>query len=537
MSLKTLIVGWDGATYDVIKPLVDSGRMPVMAGLMKSGVWGPLSSTVPPLTPVAWTSIITGVNPGKHGIYDGIVFDRQARRFRFVNATTRRVKPIWSVLSERGKTVGALNVPVTYPPDQVNGFTIPGMLTPFGAPDFMHPSSLKDDIEAKLGPYMIECNQLEDPAQYLDLIIEMIDARERVALYLMDRYPLDFFFTVFMATDRVQHFFWKYLDPAHPDHAKYGGSVAKVYERLDISLGRLIEKAGRCANLLMVSDHGAGPLKTAFVLNNWLISKGYLHLKADPSTVMKARKPSWLKSEIARSVKKVLPEFILDKVRKGTPGQEELSVFLSLIDWEKTKIFSDGLAGSIYINNDAVSLQERDNVARTLSRELLEVVDGNGKKVIQSVHRKEDIYAGDAMENAPDLVAICAPGFHIISPNEFMFFNQDYNDKLFLPHKWSGRHEEYGIFLAWGPGVRNGVRLEGTRIIDVAPTAIYLMGEAVPEYMDGHVLENAITPEHLAGNKVRYTGDSMAQEHQGKNLSEDEQREIAKRLRGLGYME
>src|SRR3990172_13336252 len=119
---KMLIVGWDGATFDIIKPLVDKGKLPNIATLMRSGVWGRLDSTIPPLTPVAWTSMSTGVNPGKHGIYDAMIYNQENHKVSFVNATLRKVKPIWSILSERNKNVGVINVPMTYPPDEVNGF-------------------------------------------------------------------------------------------------------------------------------------------------------------------------------------------------------------------------------------------------------------------------------------------------------------------------------------------------------------------------------------------------------------------------------
>ena len=129
---KMLIIGWDGATFDMIKPLVEQGQMPNIASLMQNGVWGPLESTLPPLTPVAWTSISTGVNPGKHGIFDALTYDHEKRKLSFVNASMRKVKPLWSILSEMNRTVGVMNVPVTYPPEEVNGFVISGMFTPQG---------------------------------------------------------------------------------------------------------------------------------------------------------------------------------------------------------------------------------------------------------------------------------------------------------------------------------------------------------------------------------------------------------------------
>lgn len=538
MALKTMIIGWDGATFDVIAPLVKSGRMPNVASIMSSGAWGRLESTMPPLTPVAWTSIITGVNPGKHGIYDAVRHDPATHRFSFVTTAARRVNALWSILSERGYTVGAMNVPVTYPADEVKGFAIPGMLTPVGSDDFIYPKGLKDELDKKFGSYMVECAQLENPAAYLKEILGMIEQREKAALYLMDRYPLDFFFLVFMASDRVQHFYWKYLDPNHPDHSKYGEAVAIIYERLDKALGALIKKAGPETSLMMVSDHGAGPLHSTFFLNNWLMRKGYLKLTGDPASVMKAKRPSMLKTGIARSIKSILPDSMLKKIRPGRgPAPDNLSAFTSIIDWDNTKAFSEGLAGGIYVNNHKVKPEERDRLLSEITRGLYEVKDPQGRQVIEAVYRREEIYKGETVQTAPDLVAICTKGYQIISPNEMMYFNEDYVDTLFLPHKWSGRHEQYGIFLLSGPSARKGVEVNDARIIDMTPTALYLMGEPIPEYMDGQVLASAIDPDYMLKHQPSYTKEAIGEGVSARDLSEEEEKEIAEKLKGLGYLE
>ena len=127
---RVVVIGWDGATFDIIKPLLAQGRMPALAALLARGAHGPLRSTVPPVTPVAWTSFATGTSPGRHGIFDALTLDPASHEVRFVSAAMRRVPPIWRVLSDRGRPSGAVNVPVTWPPDAIDGFVIPGMFTP-----------------------------------------------------------------------------------------------------------------------------------------------------------------------------------------------------------------------------------------------------------------------------------------------------------------------------------------------------------------------------------------------------------------------
>ncbi|MBI5826124.1 MAG: alkaline phosphatase family protein [Deltaproteobacteria bacterium] len=533
-SKRTIVVGWDGATFDIIKPLVDKGLMPNVARLMRDGAWGRLESTIPPLTPVAWTSIFTGVNPGKHGIYDAMVYRPDQKRIVFANATMRAVKSVWSMLSAKGRKTGVMNVPMTYPPDEFDGFSISGMFTPDGADDFITPPGLKAEIEGLFGKYMIECRQESDPDAYLKLIFDMVDYREKVCLYLIERQAWDFFFVVFVATDRVQHFFWKYLDPGHPEHSKYGGAIAQVYERLDAALGRIMEKAGPHTNVMMISDHGSGPLNAAFFLNNWLLKKGYLALKQDMASALRTKKGSRIMRGLARSVKKVLPSAKWSRIRPGADAS--INAFYSLIDFERTTAFSEGVTGAIYITPGLSLAQYRDVTGRLIA-ELREIRDGAGKRVIEEIYRREEIYSGEHAMEAPDLTLICNPGYQVIAPNEFLFFKKDFEDALFLSHRWSGRHERYGIFLLKGPAVRKGVVLDNPRIIDVTPTILHLMGASVPEYMDGVVLEDALEPGYLASEPVRYNHDAATDQTGAKKLSEEQEREIAEKLKNLGYME
>lgn len=542
---KILMVGWDGATFDILLPLARQGRLPNFARLMQNGSWGRLTSTIPPLTPVAWTTISTGVNPGRHGIFDAMGFNRQELRVRFVNAGARRVKPVWTLLSEAGLSVGVMNVPVTYPPDRVNGFCIPGMFSPEGAPDFMHPVELFKEIEKNCGKYLLECRQVNEPAEYLKSILEMVDYREKTALYLQKKFNPAFFFVAFMASDRVQHFFWKYLDKAHPDHARHGDSIAKVYERLDKTLGRLIDAAGGDSTVIMVSDHGSGPLKKAFFLNNWLIKNGYLRLKKDPGEAFRPIARSKVVSGIKKSIKRIIPESVLNNIKpapsgKGMPerASDELSAFIRLIDWEGTTAFSEGVAGGIFINRDNVPEDKYGAVAEEIKKRLLALRDEEeGVNVIDAVHCSRDVYSGDALQNAPDLIPICSSGYQVIAPNEFFFFGSKYTDALFIPHRWSGRHEMEGIFVASGAAVEQGKELERISVEDVTPTILYLTGANIPEGLDGRVPTGAITKDYASKNPVKYTKQDVSSEGKASGFSDSEEKEITDKLKSLGYME
>lgn len=535
---KVIIIGWDGATFDIINPLVAAGRLPNVAYLMKNGVWGRMESTIPPLTPTAWTSLITGVNPGKHAIFDAMLYSPGARKMSFVNASMRKSKPVWSILSEAGRKVGVLNVPVTYPPDEVDGFVIPGMFTPEGADNFTYPGGLKDDLMRTFGHYFIECNYSSSPSSYLKSIRSVdVDFREKVASYLMGKYDWDFFFCVFMSSDRVQHFFWKYLDPSHPEHGRYGDAIASVYQAMDEALGRLIGESGSDTSVIMVSDHGSGPLKKAFFLNYWLLKNNYLFLERDFADVYKKTSRVW--PRIAGTVKKGIRSFTSGRVGSGvTQSQRDaLNLFPSQIDWDRTIAFSEGVGGGVYINPLKVGPEDYALTVEKIRNGLLDLRDDLGQRVVSAVHRREEIYHGDFTALAPDLIVLCESGYQVIAPNELLLFGKEFENRLFLTHRWSGRHEHDGIFIMKGPAVKKNMEINGCRIIDVAPTVLYLMGEEVPRYMDGRVLEVSIKDSFLEGNPVRFSSGADAQEPQRVSLSEDEDRKISERLRDLGYIE
>jgi len=532
---KVFIIGWDGATFDVMAPLLARGRLPNVARLMREGAWGRLESSVPPLTPIAWTSISTGVNPGKHGIFDAILCIPEQRRSVFVSASLRRVRPLWSILSDSGKSVGVINVPVTYPPEKVRGFIIPGMFTPGNLDRFMYPAELHREIEARFGRYKIEEWRSADPSAYLKSILDETEKSGMIVSYLIDRFNPDFLFAAFMGSDRAQHFFWKYLDPAHPEHAKYGDAVAKVYDMLDRVLGDLLQKAGDDDSVVMVSDHGAGPLKTAFFLNNWLKQNGFLRLRGDFAALIRSKR----RRDRLSSLKRLVPQSI--RRLAGGVGADEhgdaLNSFFSIIDWEETVAFSEGVAGGIYLNREKVEPGRREAILGEITRGLMSVRGVNGDLVVDRVCRSGEIYHGEALPSAPDLIVLCRPGYQIIAPNELFFHRSDYSDALFLPHRWSGRHEQQGIFLLKGPAARRGAEIEGCNVVDVAPTVLYLMGEPIPEYMDGTVIRQALAEDFIRSQPLRTTAGTAAGEASGRVLSPGEEGEVLARMKDLGYME
>ncbi len=538
-AARVVVVGWDGATFDVIKPLVAAGRMPHLAALLEKGAHGPLCSTVPPVTPVAWTSFATGTSPGRHGVFDALTLDAQTHEVRFVSAAMRRAAPIWSVLSQRSRPAGAVNVPVTWPPDPIDGFVVPGMFTPSDAEDFVHPSALRAEIEARFGPGLCRDSPAmdPDPARYLDNLLAGVDARCELTLWLMARRPLDYFCSVFMESDRVQHFFWAYRDPAHPLHARLGRAIEAVYERLDAALGRIVAACPPETAVALVSDHGAGPLRRAIFLNRWLMDQGLLVLSGDLASLA-GRRPSPLRRAAAALAKAVLPASVLAARRKARSRTHARinNLFSAIVDWERSACVSEGIAGGIFFNPRLVGQDDREALTRRLKEGLTAIVDPEtGEHPFLAVHAREELYAGEAVDHAPDVVTLCGPGYQVLVPHEIALYGQGAPTGLFAPHKWSGRHEQHGVFALAGPGVAAGVALPDAAMPDVAPTLLYALDEAVPDNMDGRVLAAAFTPETLAARPL-VTAAAAAATTAAAGTDGEAAARIADELSDLGYM-
>lgn len=536
---RAVVVGWDGATFDILKPMLAAGRMPHLAALLARGVHGRLRSTVPPVTPVAWTSFATGTSPGRHGIFDALTLDPASHAVRFVSAAMRRVAPVWSVLSARGRPAGAVNVPVTWPPDAVDGFVVPGMFTPSDAENFVHPPELQGEIEARFGPAMCRDSPAmdPDPARYLENLLAGVTARCDLTLWLMERRPLDYFCSVFMESDRVQHFFWAYRDPAHPLHARLGGAIEAVYERLDAALGRIVAACPPDTAVALVSDHGAGPLRRAIFLNRWLMDQGLLVLSGELAALA-GRPPSALRRAAAAVAKAVLPASVVAARRKGRSRAHARinNLFSAIVDWERSACVSEGIAGGVFFNPRVVGPGDREALTRRLKEGLAAIVDPEtGQHPFMAVHAREELYAGDAVADAPDVVTLCGPGYQVLVPHEIALYGQGAPSGLFAPHKWSGRHEQHGVFALAGPGVAAGAELAGADMPDVTPTLLYALGEAVPENMDGRVLTAAFAPETLAARPLATTAAAAAAKA-GTGTDGDAAARIADELSDLGYM-
>jgi len=566
---KVVVIGLDAATWTVLRPWMAEGKMPNLAKLMKAGVSGTLESILPPITPPAWTSFMTGKNPGKHGIFHFVETEHGGYAMNYANATSRRSQTVWKLLNDAGYSVGTMNIPFTYPPEPLNGFQISGMDTPSETSPFIHPPELREELVKHLGGVQLDLRFLgamsndERRNQVLAEMKQMDEQWTKAALYLLENHPQDVMMFVFMSIDTVQHYFWHHMDKDHFIHdpklvPKFGDAVRRVYERLDGAVGQIIERLPPETTVFVVSDHGGGPVvdRTIF-LNRYLAQLGLLHYheKATSGIRRLSRKILRLGFSLLRgtlsSRQKSRLALLFPKIRQK--GEMAYSSFTS-IDWSRTKAYcSEVLASppSIWINLKGVKPQgivdpaEYDALVDFIIEKLAELKDPRtGKSVINRVYRRNEIFHGPFAHEGADLVLDWWSEDSLFSTQPS--FPEDTNKPALIirehrpseTSEWGGTHRLHGIVIAGGPDFKSGAEIANARLIDIAPTLLHLLNVPVPEDMDGKVLTSVFHPHFLSAHAVRAgaaSGTSEADRPSG--YTDEEAAKVEERLQALGYLE
>ena len=342
---------------------------------------------------------MTGKNPGKHGIYDFVQHKDNSYEIFFCNAATRKAKSLWKILSENDKWVGVINVPMTYPPEEVKGFLISGMEAPGVQSQFTYPATLYKELKDATGEYNLHGDYYTrfGPEVYLKNVFETIESQCRAAKYLLKNHPWDFFFFVFGSTDRIQHFFWKYIDPKHPGYKKeeaekYGDYILKVYEAVDREIGEFLSIIPQNTLIFVMSDHGAGGYHKIIHLDRWLFKEGYLKYQHQKRNISKE-----VFKKVYVQTRKYFPRFLKDALKSYFPEfrtKIESNLILSNIDWQKTKVFSLGIeATHVFINEEGrfpmgivKSGREYEELREEVIRKLYELKDpSTGEKVVAKI--------------------------------------------------------------------------------------------------------------------------------------------------------
>jgi predicted AlkP superfamily phosphohydrolase/phosphomutase len=553
LKSKVLVIGLDGVPLSLIRAWAEEGKLPTFRRLMERGVVGELKSTVPPTSGPSWSTFMTGKNPGKTGIYDFLYRREGTYLFPPVNASRRDGVSIWKLMSDQGRTVGVVNVPMSYPVEEVNGYMISGWMTPYAAQDFSYPPDLWRELRDEIGYYTIYPTETFSESRrdsFFQACDELLDLRSKTVSYLMEKHPTDFLMVVLFDTDRVLHQLWHYLDPGHPwraggDGTDMSGPVVRYFQRIDGKVGEILDRADENTLVIVLSDHGMGPAHNFIVLNNWLLDVGLLQLKRDVPRILKR----WLFDAgfTLRNVHRVADRLGLAKHAeyKGLYSMDRLMkmIFLSFldVDWSRSKAYSFGRhLGSIYLNvkgREPEGIVEPGQEYENVRQEIMSLAERfahprTGERLIGEIVKKEDVYNGPYLDRAPDL---------ILRPRDernIFFGLADFgsNTTVDTVYRYSGMHRDYGLLMMSGKGVKRGSAIEGAGIQDLAPTILYAMGSPIPADMDGKVLDEVFTEEFKAQTPLMKGGEASTRKLEEFGYSEDAEEEIKERLRGLGYL-
>ncbi|MBI4719169.1 MAG: alkaline phosphatase family protein [Planctomycetes bacterium] len=541
---RLLIIGLDGATFDVLNPLMAEGRMPRLAEAVASGASGVLRSTTPPITPAAWTTFLTGLQPGAHGIIDFERYDPRTNRL-LLNSTRSldHVRNLWALLSERGLKVGSVNVPMTYPPTPVNGFLVSGFETPGADSDFVYPAALKGEILARWPDPTLRSRWRRKAFGGDKLYAENVAYMARsfhqgaaMTTWLGDRFGWDVLMVVLKLVDNLQHKTWRYLDPrwAHR-HPRRTELARECFAEADRAVGELLDYARRHgATVLMVSDHGHGSLEGKVQPNRLLAEWGYLALRGAGAQGATRWRRAWDRLRGGRD--KFAPE---DDVLRDLA-----------VDFSRTRacVMHAGMAGFLYLNlcgrqpTGIVPVADYEPLRDELRRRLLgpecQVRDPQGRliQLFEAVHKPEELYGCTREEQPwmPDLLLIPRDALAVVRKI------RGRRPVEWLPYRRiEGTHRADGILIGCGPGIA-GARGLRAHIVDCAPTILAMLGLRVPANMQGRVLtELAARPLHVerCAASSGATAFTPAAGPESEVFSDDDLKKVTARLMDLGYLE
>lgn len=547
-KLKILVLGLDGATLDLINPLIEQDRLPNIAHIKQEGVSGRLRSTLPPVTAAAWSTFMTGFNPAKHGIFQWRTYDPTKYTNldeRVVTADRLAGRTFWDALGCAGYRVGVITVPVTYPAWPVNGYMVSGYPCPDTKRNYTYPpewgETLTQSYNLSVDHYLNAGDE-----KILKDGLDMLRRRTDLALDLASKGKIDVCVMVLGAIDRAQHDFFKYADTRFPAYhtapPEFREAINRHYEVADEQVGRLLETLAPDGVALIISDHGGGPHPSRyFHTNAWLCAHGWLATRKSGavSTTNLFRRGiqvirQWLPFE--ETLRRMLPESIVNQARSYTLNITDM-------DWSRTKAYRFPMyhpAEGIEINLKGRQSQgyvepgaEYEQLVGEIMQALHDAHDPEtGGAVVQEAYFKEEIYSGPYLDIAPDIVFVCCP-----SHRTGVELGGDFTDPVDLDalQKYNGVHTMDGILFVCGKGIVRGKEIIGAHLVDIAPTVLHLAGLPVPKEMDGRVLTEIFT-EDRAAVPVKYVETETWRAMQTK-LTPKEEADMLEKLRGLGYVE
>lgn len=522
--MTTLTIGLDGANWDLLGTWLSEGRLPNLQRLVDDGVGGVSESCLPPLTVPNWKCYATGKNPGKLDVFRFDRIDTANRDHVFHDATDFKSAELWDYLNDEGMTAGVLNKPSTYPPKTIDGFVVAG------GPDASETTyrslskgfATPPDVEAFLREeldYRVHPNPMISPTEKgeaeVEAVLDLIDLRFEAAERLLDREDPEFLHLTVFYSMALQHYFWD------------GEPVRRAWERIDDHLGRFLDDGH---DVLVMSDHGTWEVDTVFYLNVWLARHGYLETEAGVDSALRR---AGVTKERALAVAKrlgmadTLGRVVPERVQRMVPWAEGVKRdrVLSVLDWDATTAVASN-QGPLYLTiprDDPAYESTRDDLIAELEAA---THPETGESLVKAVHRGEEYYHGPYTHHAPDLLVDQGQNVHVsdaIGPE----------DAVADSGVWRGGNMPEGVFLFSGPSFRSEGLTRRASITDLAPTLLHAMGAAVPDDVDGDVLD-VFAPDSEPAQRAVETRPPLSADRAS---GDSDGAAVEERLADLGYLE
>lgn len=552
--MTVTILGLDGADWKIINSMFDQGDLPVLRNLVEKGTHGILRSTIPPNSPPAWASMITGVNPGKHNIFDFTYIDDTYNKLPIDAMARISAPPMWRILNQHGVSTGIVNLPIHFPPEPVKGFVVCGVVTPWNAEVFTYPHEISHKIGNPGEQWLIGKKLVYggDPEAFLEEIKVKTRIQADWTIRLQKEYQPEFLFAVFDGTDKIQHFFWKYWDASHPRYDPRTKQVLRqaipsFYKDIDKYIGEIISTRPE-SDVFIVSDHGFVGMTKDFYIEKWLLQKGYLHLKKTPpmpSGTRSARLGSlWNKLAANQTLKAALKgnrfsNWLTAILKQRMVENRNNSRLNQNADWSQTRVFFSGIsAQSLQVNlkgREALGIVDPADydalVQEVISALKMNVDPVTGESIVRSAFERKEIYDGPCKTNAPDIVILTEDAY---------LLQEGFPDELIRPSSAygmdrSGRHRLEGIFIACGPNICQHKPAIEADIVDIMPTALYLNGVQIPNYIDGHVRTEWVREEYLVAQPLSQSDEFSLTGLSASEMTAEERELLENHLRALGY--
>lgn len=540
---KTIVIGIDGACWEYLNPLLEQGRLPNIKKLMDNGIHGVLKSTIPPLSPVAWSSFVTGKRPENHGIFDWWHWDENSKRFRPAMARDRKGIPFWKYLNKAGIKVGIINLPLTHPADEVDGFFISSFDTPKESRRKTFPRKLAIELESKYGEYaihippfdMLDENRIEEFVK----LYQLHDFNQtQMAIELMEKYGVSVLAINYMINDHFSH---KMKD------FKY---VEKGLEITDSHIGMYLAQFPD-ANFIIISDHGSFRTKGTFLISEWLRNEGLLSFDEELdrrkriNTVLHhflhhKLKLSGLAEKVLRNGLLLFVSLLPVNLQYGIirlSNKSATPLFYwpwEFVDYKKSVVsLCSPAIGGFYVNK---RLSFEENIIQKLIEKISQiVVSDTDSKLFHTICDRQKSYKSN-FHLAPDIISFSDHNINTSAICNRAYLNGSYvvsDDDV----NYYGAHTPNGIFIFSGTAFGKENITSDLNLLDIPRYILYLNNVPMPQDWDAQIMEELFNPKYLKINPIEIADSSEDNSDSSvEDIDEDGLKDIQDRLKSLGYL-